>query len=114
MVTSAVFTHPILLGVGHPQKMVRVNVSFRKRGKNAGNMTTRQSKKQKRAEEKDKWGYSMSLSRKQRRALRRNVVSRSYDMRAGKKVLEIGAYIDSDNQGATCHRLHGGGSMRYN
>lgn len=78
-------------------------------------LSIRQRRKMERANKRDKNGFSMSLSRRQRRALRRNVVARSYkSAKGGVITLEIGGIADTDNFGCTAHRVYGGGSMKYN
>lgn len=76
-------------------------------------VSARQLRKQKRANQTDKWGMSKALSRRQRRALRRNVVARSYKTAKGSiVVLEIGGVLEKDNIGSATQRLYGGGSMK--
>lgn len=77
-------------------------------------MSIRQSRKEQRNNKKDKHGFSMSLSRPQRRALRRSVFVRSYKTtRLGTITLEIGGIHTTDNLGSTSHAIYGGGSMRH-
>lgn len=78
----------------------------------------RQQRKAARANSRDKWGYSKALSRKQRRAARRSVWSRTYATGAGTQsyTLNPGETIDRKPSGvAQCYfHVHGGGSMRAN
>lgn len=76
-------------------------------------MSKRQERKNARAGKRDKNGFSMSLSRCQRRAAWRLMLSQCYQSTKGGVIrLNAGEHAIKDNIGASDHYLYGGGSVQ--
>ena len=72
----------------------------------------RQQRKKQREGKKDKFGFSMSLSRAQRRAMRRLMYAQCYIGRTGVFRIEAGGSQIKDNAGSSDHLLYAGGRMK--
>lgn len=69
----------------------------------------RQQRKSERASKKDKWGYPMSLSRRQRRSLRNQAMAASYMKGNVTTTLAIGEKMEHCESGFI---LHAGGTRK--
>jgi hypothetical protein len=75
----------------------------------------RQKRKAERAGKTDKYGFSMTQSRRERRSLRRSMLACCYMSARGTPFrIEIGSNQIKDNHGASDHWIYGGGSRRAN